>query len=224
MKQSENPWFRVLGGVAIVNVLLIVALLAWLRVEGRLDANRVQQIAAILQPTQPSDDDQPEPQRLVAESEDGPVFASSHFVIGQLFDQVKEQERLIAEKDLELASQQDDISSLESVVAAQRKQLDEDPEVDLFAIGEAMAADYAGLPSEAAQQLLMLYTESPEKAAGLYSTLGGVDLQDVIRALHKEDRAELVQDLQRLKHEHASRVRQPATISSAESPESVSPR
>ena len=35
----------------------------------------------------------------------------------------------------------------------------------------------------------MLYTESPEKAAGLYSTLGGVDLQDVIRALHKEDRA-----------------------------------
>ena len=224
MKQSENPWFRVLGGVAIVNVLLIVALLAWLRVEGRLDANRVQQIAAILQPTQPSDDVQPEPQRLVAESEDGPVFASSHFVIGQLFDQVKEQERLIAEKDLELASQQDDISSLESVVAAQRKQLDEDPEVDLFAIGEAMAADYAGLPSEAAQQLLMLYTESPEKAAGLYSTLGGVDLQDVIRALHKEDRAELVQDLQRLKHEHASRARQPATISSAESPESVSPR
>ena len=224
MKQSENPWFRVLGGVAIVNVLLIVALLAWLRVEGRLDANRVQQIAAILQPTQPSDDIQPEPQRLVAESEDGPVFASSHFVIGQLFDQVKEQERLIAEKDLELASQQDDISSLESVVAAQRKQLDEDPEVDLFAIGEAMAADYAGLPSEAAQQLLMLYTESPEKAAGLYSTLGGVDLQDVIRALHKEDRAEVVQDLQRLKHEHASRARQPATISSAESPESVSPR
>lgn len=224
MKQSENPWFRVLGGVAIVNVLLIVALLAWLRVEGRLDANRVQQIAAILQPTQPSDDDQPEPQRLVAESEDGPVFASSHFVIGQLFDQVKEQERLIAEKDLELASQQDDISSLESVVAAQRKQLDEDPEVDLFAIGEVMAADYAGLPSEAAQQLLMLYTESPEKAAGLYSTLGGVDLQDVIRALHKEDRAEVVQDLQRLKHEHASRARQPATISSAESPESVSPR
>jgi hypothetical protein len=224
MKQSENPWFRVLGGVAIVNVLLIVALLAWLRVEGRLDANRVQQIAAILQPTQPSDDVQPEPQRLVAESEDGPIFASSHFVIGQLFDQVKEQERLIAEKDLELASQQDDISSLESVVAAQRKQLDEDPEVDLFAIGEAMAADYAGLPSEAAQQLLMLYTESPEKAAGLYSTLGGVDLQDVIRALHKEDRAEVVQDLQRLKHEHASRARQPATISSAESPESVSPR
>lgn len=224
MKQSENPWFRVLGGVAIVNVLLIVALLAWLRVEGRLDANRVQQIAAILQPTQPSDDVQPEPQRLVAESEDGPVFASSHFVIGQLFDQVKEQERLIAEKDLELASQQDDISSLESVVAAQRKQLDEDPEVDLFAIGEAMAADYAGLPSEAAQQLLMLYTESPEKAAGLYSTLGGVDLQDVIRALHKEDRAEVVQELQRLKHEHASRARQPATISSAESPESVSPR
>ena len=224
MKQSENPWFRVLGGVAIVNVLLIVALLAWLRVEGRLDANRVQQIAAILQPTQPSDDVQPEPQRLVAESEDGPIFASSHFVIGQLFDQVKEQERLIAEKDLELASQQDDISSLESVVAAQRKQLDEDPEVDLFAIGEAMAADYAGLPSEAAQQLLMLYTESPEKAAGLYSTLGGVDLQDVIRALHKEDRAEVVQDLQRLKHEHASRARQPATISSAKSPESVSPR
>jgi hypothetical protein len=224
MKQGENPWFRVLGGVAIVNVLLIVALLAWLRVEGRLDANRVQQIAAILQPTQPSDDVQPEPQRLVAESEDGPIFASSHFVIGQLFDQVKEQERLIAEKDLELASQQDDISSLESVVAAQRKQLDEDPEVDLFAIGEAMAADYAGLPSEAAQQLLMLYTESPEKAAGLYSTLGGVDLQDVIRALHKEDRAEVVQDLQRLKHEHASRARQPATISSAESPESVSPR
>lgn len=224
MKQSENPWFRVLGGVAIVNVLLIVALLAWLRVEGRLDANRVQQIAAILQPTQPSDDVQPEPQRLVAESEDGPIFASSHFVIGQLFDQVKEQERLIAEKDLELASQQDDISSLESVVAAQRKQLDEDPEVDLFAIGEAMAADYAGLPSEAAQQLLMLYTESPEKAAGLYSTLGGVDLQDVIRALHKEDRAAVVQDLQRLKHEHASRARQPATISSAESPESVSPR
>lgn len=224
MKQSENPWFRVLGGVAIVNVLLIVALLAWLRVEGRLDANRVQQITAILQPTQPSDDVQPEPQRLVAESEDGPIFASSHFVIGQLFDQVKEQERLIAEKDLELASQQDDISSLESVVAAQRKQLDEDPEVDLFAIGEAMAADYAGLPSEAAQQLLMLYTESPEKAAGLYSTLGGVDLQDVIRALHKEDRAEVVQDLQRLKHEHASRARQPATISSAESPESVSPR
>ena len=224
MKQSENPWFRVLGGVAIVNVLLIVALLAWLRVEGRLDANRVQQIAAILQPTQPSDDVQPEPQRLVAESEDGPIFASSHFVIGQLFDQVKEQERLIAEKDLELASQQDDISSLESVVAAQRKQLDEDPEVDLFAIGEAMAADYAGLPSEAAQQLLMLYTESPEKAAGLYSTLGGVDLQDVIRALHKEDRAEVVQELQRLKHEHASRARQPATISSAESPESVSPR
>lgn len=224
MRQSENPWFRVLGGVAIVNVLLIVALLAWLRVEGRLDANRVQQIAAILQPTQPSDDVQPEPQRLVAESEDGPIFASSHFVIGQLFDQVKEQERLIAEKDLELASQQDDISSLESVVAAQRKQLDEDPEVDLFAIGEAMAADYAGLPSEAAQQLLMLYTESPEKAAGLYSTLGGVDLQDVIRALHKEDRAEVVQDLQRLKHEHASRARQPATISSAESPESVSPR
>ena len=224
MRQSENPWFRVLGGVAIVNVLLIVALLAWLRVEGRLDANRVQQIAAILQPTQPSDDVQPEPQRLVAESEDGPIFASSHFVIGQLFDQVKEQERLIAEKDLELASQQDDISSLESVVAAQRKQLDEDPEVDLFAIGEAMAADYAGLPSEAAQQLLMLYTESPEKAAGLYSTLGGVDLQDVIRALHKEDRAEVVQDLQRIKHEHASRARQPATISSAESPESVSPR
>ena len=224
MKQGENPWFRVLGGVAIVNVLLIVALLAWLRVEGRLDANRVQQIAAILQPTQPSDDVQPEPQRLVAESEDGPIFASSHFVIGQLFDQVKERERLIAEKDLELASQQDDISSLESVVAAQRKQLDEDPEVDLFAIGEAMAADYAGLPSEAAQQLLMLYTESPENAAGLYSTLGGVDLQDVIRALHKEDRAEVVQDLQRLKHEHASRARQPATISSAESPESVSPR
>ena len=224
MKQGENPWFRVLGGVAIVNVLLIVALLAWLRVEGRLDANRVQQIAAILQPTQPSDDDQPEPQRLVAESEDGPVFASSHFVIGQLFDQVKEQERLIAEKDLELASHQYDISSLESVVAAQRKQLDEDPEVDLFAIGEAMAADYAGLPSEAAQQLLMLYTESPEKAAGLYSTLGGVDLQDVIRDLHKEDRAEVVQDLQRLKHEHASRARQPATISSAKSPESVSPR
>ena len=224
MKQSENPWFRVLGGVAIVNVLLIVALLAWLRVEGRLDANRVQQIAAILQPTQPSDDVQPEPQRLVAESEDGPIFASSHFVIGQLFDQVKEQERLIAEKDLELASQQDDISSLESVVAAQRKQLDEDPEVDLFAIGEVMAADYAGLPSEAAQQLLMLYNESPEKAAGLYSTLGGVDLQDVIRALHKEDRAEVVQELQRLKHEHASRARQPATISSAESPESVSPR
>ena len=147
MKQSENPWFRVLGGVAIVNVLLIVALLAWLRVEGRLDANRVQQIAAILQPTQPSDDVQPEPQRLVAESEESLVFASSHFVIGKLFDQVKEQERLIAEKDLELASQQDDISSLESVVAAQRKQLDEDPEVDLFAIGEAMAADYAGLPS-----------------------------------------------------------------------------
>jgi hypothetical protein len=224
MKQGENPWFRVLGGVAIVNVLLIVALLAWLRVEGRLDADRVQQIAAILQPTQPSDHIQPEPQRLVAESEHGQIFASSHFVIGQLFDQVKEQERLIAEKDLELASQQDDISSLESVVAAQRKQLDEDPEVDLFAIGEAMAADYAGLPSEAAQQLLMLYTESPEKAAGLYSTLGGVDLQDVIRALHKEDRAEVVQDLQRLKHEHASRARQPATISSAESPESVSPR
>ena len=224
MKQGENPWFRVLGGVAIVNVLLIVALLAWLRVEGRLDANRVQQIASILQPTQPIDDIQPEPQRLVAKCEDGQVFASSHFVIGKLFDQVKEQERLIAEKDLELASQQDDILSLESVVVTQRKQLDEDPEVDLFAIGEAMAADYAGLPSEAAQQLLMLYSESPEKAAGLYSTLGGVDLQDVIRALHKEDHAGVVQDLQRLKHEHASRARHPATISSAESAESVSPR
>ena len=42
--------------------------------------------------------------------------------------------------------------------------LDEDPEVDLFAIGKAMAADYAGLPTEAAQQLLMLYAGSPEKA------------------------------------------------------------
>ena len=52
----------------------------------------------------------------------------------------------------------------------------------------------------------------------MYSTLGGVDLQDVIRALHKEDRAEVVQDLQSLKHEHASRAHQPATISSAESP------
>ena len=145
-------------------------------------------------------------------------------MIGKLFDQVKEQERLIAEKDLELASQQDDISSLESKVATQRKLLDENPEVDRFAIGVAMAADYAGLPSEAAQQLLMLYTESPEKAAGLYSTLGGIDLQDVIRALHKEDRAEVVQDLQRLKHEHASRARQPATISSAESAEPISPR
>ena len=224
MKQGESPWFRVLGGVAIVNVLLILGLLVWLRAEGRLDVDRVQQIAAVLQPDRPSEDIQPEPQRLVAESEDGLVFASSHFVIGKLFDQVKEQERLIAEKDLELASQQDEISSLETVVATQSKLLDEDPEVDLFAIGEAMAADYAGLPSEAAQQLLMLYSESPEKAAGLYSTLGGVDLQDVIRALHKEDRAEVVQDLQRLKHEHASRARQPATISSAESPESVSPR
>jgi len=224
MKQGENPWFRVLGGVAIVNVLLILGLLAWLRAQGRLDIDRVQQIASVLQPTQPNGDTEPEPQRLVAESGEGLVFASSHFVIGRLFDQVKEQERLIAEKDLELASQQDDISSLESVVATQRKLLDEDPEVDLFAVGGAMAADYAGLPSEAAQQLLMLYTESPEKAAGLYSTLGGVDLQDVIRALHKEDRAEVVQDLQRLKHEHASRARQPATISSAESPESVSPR
>ena len=224
MKQGESPWFRVLGGVAIVNVLLILGLLVWLRAEGRLDVDRVQQIAAVLQPDRPSEDIQPEPQRLVAESEDGLVFASSHFVIGKLFDQVKEQERLIAEKDLELASQQDEISSLETVVATQSKLLDEDPEVDLFAIGEAMAADYAGLPSEAAQQLLMLYAESPEKAAGLYSTLGGVDLQDVIRALHKEDRAEVVQDLQRLKHEHASRARQPATISSAESAESVTPR
>ncbi|MBL21382.1 MAG: hypothetical protein CMJ37_00850 [Phycisphaerae bacterium] len=224
MKQGENPWFRVLGGVAIVNVLLILGLLAWLRVEGRLDVDRVRQIAAVLQTTQSTDDPQPEPQRLVAESEDGQVFASSHFVIGKLFDQVKEQERLIAEKDLELASQQDDISSLESKVATQRKLLDENPEVDRFAIGVAMAADYAGLPSEAAQQLLMLYTESPEKAAGLYSTLGGIDLQDVIRALHKEDRAEVVQDLQRLKHEHASRARQPATISSAESAEPISPR
>ena len=224
MKQGESPWFRVLGGVAIVNVLLILGLLVWLRAEGRLDVDRVQQIAAVLQPDRPSEDIQPEPQRLVAESEDGLVFASSHFVIGKLFDQVKEQERLIAEKDLELASQQDEISSLETVVVTQSKLLDEDPEVDLFAIGEAMAADYAGLPSEAAQQLLMLYSESPEKAAGLYSTLGGVDLQDVIRALHKEDRAEVVQDLQRLKHEHASRARQPAAISSAESPESVSPR
>ena len=224
MKQGESPWFRVLGGVAIVNVLLILGLLVWLRAEGRLDVDRVQQIAAVLQPDRPSEDIQPEPQRLVAESEDGLVFASSHFVIGKLFDQVKEQERLIAEKDLELASQQDEISSLETVVATQSKLLDEDPEVDLFAIGEAMAADYAGLPSEAAQQLLMLYSESPEKAAGLYSTLGGVDLQDVIRALHKEDRAEVVQDLQRLKHEHASRARQPATISSAESAESVTPR
>ena len=224
MKQGENPWFRVLGGVAIVNVLLILGLLAWLRVEGRLDVDRVRQIAAVLQTTQSTDDPQPEPQRLMAESEDGQVFASSHFVIGKLFDQVKEQERLIAEKDLELASQQDDISSLESKVATQRKLLDENPEVDRFAIGVAMAADYAGLPSEAAQQLLMLYTESPEKAAGLYSTLGGIDLQDVIRALHKEDRAEVVQDLQRLKHEHASRARQPATISSAESAEPISPR
>ena len=224
MKQGESPWFRVLGGVAIVNVLLILGLLVWLRAEGRLDVDRVQQIAAVLQPDRPSEDIQPEPQRLVAESEDGLVFASSHFVIGKLFDQVKEQERLIAEKDLELASQQDEISSLETVVVTQSKLLDEDPEVDLFAIGEAMAADYAGLPSEAAQQLLMLYSESPEKAAGLYSTLGGVDLQDVIRALHKEDRAEVVQDLQRLKHEHASRARQPATISSAESAESVTPR
>ena len=224
MKQGESPWFRVLGGVAIVNVLLILGLLVWLRAEGRLDVDRVQQIAAVLQPDRPSEDIQPEPQRLVAESEDGLVFASSHFVIGKLFDQVKEQERLIAEKDLELASQQDEISSLETVVATQSKLLDEDPEVDMFAIGEAMAADYAGLPSEAAQQLLMLYSESPEKAAGLYSTLGGVDLQDVIRALHKKDRAEVVQDLQRLKHEHASRARQPATISSAESAESVAPR
>lgn len=224
MKQGENPWFRVLGGVAIVNVLLILGLLAWLRVEGRLDVDRVRQIAAVLQTTQSTDAPQPEPQRLMAESEDGQVFASSHFVIGKLFDQVKEQERLIAEKDLELASQQDDISSLESKVATQRKLLDENPEVDRFAIGVAMAADYAGLPSEAAQQLLMLYTESPEKAAGLYSTLGGIDLQDVIRALHKEDRAEVVQDLQRLKHEHASRARQPATISSAESAEPISPR
>ena len=145
-------------------------------------------------------------------------------MIGKLFDQVKEQERLIAEKDLELASQQDDISSLEDVISTQRKLLDEDPEVDLFAIGKAMAADYAGLPTEAAQQLLMLYAGSPEKAAGVYSTLGGVDLQDVIRALHKDDREEVVQDLQRLKHEHASRARQPSTISSAESPEPVSPR
>ncbi|MEE2660903.1 MAG: hypothetical protein VYC41_04880 [Planctomycetota bacterium] len=224
MTQGENPWFRVLGGVAIVNVLVILGLLAWLRVEGRLDVDRVQQIAAVLQPTQPTDDVEPEPQRLVAESGESLVFASSHFVIGKLFDQVKEQERLIAEKDLELASQQDDISSLEDVISTQRKLLDEDPEVDLFAIGKAMAADYAGLPTEAAQQLLMLYAGSPEKAAGLYSTLGGVDLQDVIRALHKDDRAEVVQDLQRLKHEHASRARQPSTISSAESPESVSPR
>ncbi|MAW41880.1 MAG: hypothetical protein CMJ30_05650 [Phycisphaerae bacterium] len=224
MKQGENPWFRVLGGVAIVNVLLILGVLVWLRAEGRLDANRVQQIAAVLQPEPAMVETEPEPQRLVAESGGQLVFASSHLVIGKLFDQVKEQERLIAEKDLELASQQDDISSLEGVVAAQRKLLDEDPEVDLFAMGEAMAADYAGLPSEAAQQLLMLYIESPEKAAGLYSTLGGVDLQDVIRALHKEDRAQVVQDLQRLKHEHASRARKPATISSAKSAESVSPR
>ena len=61
MKQGENPWFRVLGGVAIVNVLVILGLLAWLRVEGRLDVDRVQQIAAVLQPTQPTDDVEPEP-------------------------------------------------------------------------------------------------------------------------------------------------------------------
>ena len=64
MTQGENPWFRVLGGVAIVNVLVILGLLAWLRVEGRLDVDRVQQIAAVLQPTQPTDDVEPEPQRL----------------------------------------------------------------------------------------------------------------------------------------------------------------
>ena len=86
MKQGESPWFRVLGGVAIVNVLLILGLLVWLRAEGRLDVDRVQQIAAVLQPDRPSEDIQPEPQRLVAESEDGLVFASSHFVIGKLFD------------------------------------------------------------------------------------------------------------------------------------------
>ena len=86
MKQGENPWFRVLGGVAIVNVLLILGLLAWLRAEGRLDIDRVQQIASVLQPTQPNDDTEPEPQRLVAESGEGLVFASSHFVIGRLFD------------------------------------------------------------------------------------------------------------------------------------------
>ena len=59
MTQGENPWFRVLGGVAIVNVLVILGLLAWLRVEGRLDVDRVQQIAAVLQPTQPTDDVEP---------------------------------------------------------------------------------------------------------------------------------------------------------------------
>lgn len=224
MKQGGSPWFRVLGGVAIVNVMMVLGLLVWLRMEGRLDASRVQEIAAVLQPDDPAPEPDSTPQRLIAEEEGGQVFASSHFVIGKLFEQVKEQERLIAEKDLALASQQDDIFSLEGMVASQRKLLDENPEVDLFAIGQAMAADYAGLPSEAAQQLLMLYAEGPKKAAGLYSTLGGVDLQDVIRALHKEDRADVVQDLQRLKHEHASRARQPATISTAESAEPIVPR
>ena len=89
MKQGENPWFRVLGGVAIVNVLLILGVLVWLRAEGRLDADRVQQIAAVLQTDQASVESEPDPQRLVAESAGQLVFASSHFVIGKLFDQVK---------------------------------------------------------------------------------------------------------------------------------------
>ena len=71
MKQGENPWFRVLGGVAIVNVLLILGVLVWLRAEGRLDANRVQQIAAVLQPEPAMVESEPEPQRLVAESQRG---------------------------------------------------------------------------------------------------------------------------------------------------------
>ena len=78
MKQGENPWFRVLGGVAIVNVLLILGVLVWLRAEGRLDADRVQQIAAVLQPTQPTDDVEPEPHRLVAESGESLVPNSRH--------------------------------------------------------------------------------------------------------------------------------------------------
>ena len=93
MKQGVNPWFRVLGGVAIVNVLLVLGSLVWLRAQGRLDADRVQQIAAVLQPDQQKDASEPEPQRLVAESGGELIFASSHFVIGTLFDQVKEQER-----------------------------------------------------------------------------------------------------------------------------------
>ena len=133
MKQGGSPWFRVLGGVAIVNVMLVLGLLVWLRMEGRLDASRVQEIAAVLQPVDPVPEPDSTPQRLTAEEEGGQVFASSHFVIGKLFEQVKEQERLIAEKDLALASQQDDIFSLEGVVASQRKLLDENPEVDLFA-------------------------------------------------------------------------------------------